>query len=89
MRFVVECVWSGYRSSQSRTCHRTVIPKYMAEKLKKIHGIRFTDGTYMSVEVRPALHRERVSEIHGYDSLLSKMAHADKVGSVSVMDVNL
>lgn len=87
-RFVVECVWSGYRSGQEHVCHRTVIPAYLAKRLEKIHTIAFTDGTTMSVAIRPATFREKVQEKRGYVSLLDKMAYSGKEGCVSVMDVN-
>ena len=86
MRFVVECVWSGYRSSQG-PCHRTVIRKYLAAALKKVHTIGFTDNTTMSVEVRECKPREKVQEIHGYDSLLNKCWFKKKEGFISVMEL--
>ncbi len=79
-RYVVECVWSGYRSSQARPCHRRVITKGMAERLRKIQAIVFTDGTNMSVDVREAKPRERVQEIRGYDELLGKFVQRNAEG---------
>jgi hypothetical protein len=81
-RFVVECIWSGYRSEQRRPCHRTVHSKSYADSLRKISAIRFTDGTTMDIIVRPANFREKVHEIHGYDNLLR--AAIGKEGFVSV-----
>lgn len=86
-RFVVECVWSGYHSGQSRPCHRTV-ETYGRDKYEKLHSIRFTDGTYMDVSVRDCAPREKVTEIHGYDRLFDKILAAGLEGSPSVMDVN-
>lgn len=59
----------------------------MAKRLEKIHSIGFTDGTHMSVEVRPAKPREKVREMHGYDSLLDKAAWSGKSGFVGVMEL--
>ena|SRR5271166_3675162 len=88
-RFVVECVWSGYTSRQSRPCHRTVIDKYLAKRLERFHTIAFTDGTTMSVSVRPCTFREKVAEIKGYVSLLNDFAYRDDLsGYVSVMDLH-
>lgn len=85
---MVECEWSGYRSSQAHVCHRTVIPAYLAKRLEKIHTIGFTDGTTMSVRVRPAEFREKIQEKRGYVELLEKIAYSNKEGFVSVMDVD-
>ncbi len=88
-RYVVECVWSGYRSSQSRPCHRTVIDKYLAKRLERFHTISFTDGTTLSVNVRPCTYREKVTQLNGYGSLLSDFAYRDDLsGYVSVMDLH-
>lgn len=85
-RFVVECFWSGYRTNQSRPCHRTV-ETYKAEGLSKITSVQFTDGTHMFVSVRPCKLRERVDEIHGYVSLLSKIWARGLSGCVKVEDL--
>jgi len=87
-RFVVECTWSGYRSSQSRVCHRTV-ERYGREAYGKLRSIRFTDGTYMTVLVRDCTPREGVKEIHGYDRLLSAVVRQDLSGSPHVDEINL
>lgn len=89
-RFVVECVWSGYRSSQERACHRMVIPKYVADRLSRLRSVTFTDGTDMSVTVRPCTFREKVQQIKGYRELLDKIAWNDELNKkdyVSVMEV--
>jgi hypothetical protein len=69
-RHIVEGVWSGYTSAQSRVVHRTIVrdPK----PFEKLTAISYTDGTALYLSCRPALPRERVVEIHGYDSLISK-----------------
>ena len=64
-RFILEGEWSGYHSGQARVVHRTI------EKHGDFpHAIRYTDGTCLYLTTRPALPRERVKEIHGYDSLI-------------------
>lgn len=83
-RYVVECIWSGYRASQERPCHRMVIDRYLAARLQKIHTVMFTDNTTMSVKVRPCKPREKVQEIRGYRDLLNDFAYADAEGFVTV-----
>lgn len=73
-RFILEGEWSGYRSEQRRVCHRTVITN--KDDFNNLTSIAFTDGTTLDLTVRPCLPRERVKQIHGYDSLISKcIAH--------------
>ena len=75
-RYVIEGVWSGYRSSQERAVHRAVTTRRaLVEWCAKTFGIVFTDGTTLYLTVRPALPREKVHPIHGYDSLISDCAH--------------
>lgn len=84
-RFVVECVWSGYQASQSRPCHRMVETRtYRVEALKKVSHVAFTDGTTMSVAVRPCFPREKVQEIRGYRDLLNEIIDKKLTGYVSV-----
>jgi hypothetical protein len=71
-RYILEGTWSGYRSSQSRVCHRTIIKPYQAKRYEKITGVRFGDGTSMTITVRPAKVREQVKEIHGYNDILTR-----------------
>ena len=66
----MEGEWSGYRSGQRRVCHRTIIRK--PEKYKDIKFIRFTDGTTLDLQIKKCKPRERVKEIHGYDSLIEE-----------------
>ena len=86
-RFIVEAVWSGYRSSQSRPCHRRVVKSWEAEALAKVKTVAFTDGTTMSVTVRPCAPREKVQEIHGYDSLFYKIRSRHLTGYIPVEKV--
>jgi len=67
-RFVVECVWSGYKASQERICHRTITT--YPEAIQKVNAVEFNDHTHMTVKVRLCTFREKVKEIHGYDKLL-------------------
>jgi hypothetical protein len=77
MRYVLEGEWSGYTSSQRRVVHREVISsEKRAERLKKLAGIRYTDGTTLMMFLRVAKPRERVQEVHSYTSLIRK-AEAD------------
>ena len=84
-RFVVECVWSGYHSGQRHPVHRevTLNPK----RYEGITGVVFTDGTTMSVVVRPCEPREKVREIHGYGRLLNDAAALGLKGYVRVADL--
>jgi hypothetical protein len=83
-RYVVEGLWSGY-SGTGRVCHRivTTTPKWFSG----IKEVRFTDGTRMSMSIRPCAPRERVNEIHGYDWLLDKIRVQRLTGSVHVDQV--
>lgn len=84
-RFVLEGEWSGYRSSQQRIVHREVITEARANKFN-LDCIRYTDGTTLSLHVRPALYREKIEQINGYGSLIRK---AERTGRsyVSVEDL--
>lgn len=71
-RYVIEGEWSGYTSGQRRVCHRVVTSRdALADWVRRNHAIYFTDGTALYLTVRPAAFREKVKEIHGYDSLIS------------------
>lgn len=84
-RWVVECVWSGYRREQAHVCHRRVVTN--PEPYKKVSCVRFGDGTHMSVSVRQCTAREKVSEVRGYDELFQRLVHLGLTGSVSVDDL--
>jgi hypothetical protein len=64
--------WSGYRSSQSRIVHREYTKnKAFAEKVRELRSIRYTDGTFLDLDVRQMEYRERKQkEIPGYTSLI-------------------
>jgi hypothetical protein len=80
-RFILEGTWTGYTSSQSRVCHREIISKVRAQKLKSLHKIVFTDGTALLIHIREAIHREHIKSVNlSYGSLI-RMAEA-KGGSV-------
>ena len=74
-RYVIEGMWSGYRSSQAKIVHRT-ITKYPEQF--KVHTIRYTDGTTLDITVRPCVPREKVKIIHGYDSLIEECNRFDR-----------
>ncbi len=83
-RYVVECIWRGYRG-QLVPCHRRVIRyKRQVQALSKIHSVGFSDNTTMSVTVRPAKPREKVKEIRGYDELLADCVRLGLTGFVHV-----
>lgn len=88
-RFLVEATWSGYRSSQSRVCHREIIHKRMAERLKKVVGFRFSDGTNMTLEVRQCKPREKVAAILGYSRVIHNASYKQLEGFLDIMDVRL
>jgi len=73
-RFIIEGEWSGYHSGQRKIVHRTV-HKANRKRLKawaeNSGYIRYTDGTTLSISIRDAQPREKVKEIHGYDSLIN------------------
>ncbi len=64
-----------------------MVKKWQAELLEKISGVQFTDGTSMSVSVRPCTFREKVQEIGGYDSLLHDILYYKFTGWVTVQSV--
>ena len=70
MRYILTGEWSGYRSGQRRVCHRTIVKD--VESYKNLNSIRFSDGTSLDLTIRKCKPRERVQEIHGYDSLIMK-----------------
>jgi hypothetical protein len=74
-RFVIEGEWIGYRPSQDHVVHRSVHPHNLT-RLKQwaenVHAITFTDGTSLRITVRDCKFREKVQQIHGYDSLIEE-----------------
>ena len=86
-RFIIEGEWSGYRSSQQRVVHRTVHQpgfKKLLAWAEKTHAIAYTDGTQLYIRVRDCKPRERIKELHGYDSLIQDCCHYD-VASVNAL----
>ena len=71
-RYVIEGIWSGYTSSQSRVCHRMILKSKDVEPYKKLNFIRFTDNTYLRIIVRKCLPREKISIINGYSKLIAE-----------------
>lgn len=86
-RYVLEASWSGYTSSQSRVCHRQVISAKKAAILQNLDAVRFTDNTYLYIEVREANFRETVKELKGYTELLNDCYFKKASGCVSVLDL--
>jgi uncharacterized Zn ribbon protein len=83
-RFILEGTWTGYVSSQSRVCHREIVSKKRAEKLRGLHKIVYTDGTSLLIHVREAEYREKVKEIFSYRDLIREAeAKGDSVVLVS------
>ena len=79
-RYIIEGEWSGYPSGQRRVCHRTVHKapfKKLRAWVEKTRSISFTDGTELLLTVRDCKPRERVQEIHRYDSLINLCAFYD------------
>ena len=69
-RYVVEGVWSGYVSAQSRVVHRTVETRDFAEKVMALGSILYTDGTSLWLSAKPIPKGERVKESNQYGSLI-------------------
>ena len=78
-RYILEGEWSGYYGHQRHVVHRVIVTK--PEKYKDLTWIAYSDGTSLNLSIRPALPRERVKEIHGYDSLISQCLY-EKVNRV-------
>ena len=77
-RFVIEGEWSGYSSHQQHIVHRTVHGgafKKLRAWCERTRSIQYDDGTCLYLSVRDTKPRERVKEIHGYDSLIQDCAH--------------
>lgn len=74
MRFIIEGTWSGYTKAQAHVVHRMVYPssrKKLREWASKTHGISYSDGTMLYLDVRDCTPRERVQEKRGYESLIN------------------
>lgn len=86
MRYVLEGEWTGYHSGQRRVVHRTVVSEQKAKRIseQKLFWIGYSDGTSLMLNLRPAKPRERVQQIHGYDSMIDDCLHYKVSG---VMDL--
>lgn len=69
-RFVLEGEWSGYVERQRRVVHREVVTGKRAERLHNLHAIQYTDGTLLTLRMRPTKPRERVMSMPAYTSLI-------------------
>lgn len=85
IRFVVEGVWTGYTAAQRHVVHRTVHFGDPA-RYEALKAIRYTDGTSLLISVRALDRGERVSTLHGYDTLI---ADCIRYGVSSVYDLGL
>lgn len=71
-RYVIEGEWTGYTSAQRHVVHRTVhSDPTLREWIKKNSMIRYTDGTALVLSCRDLGLYERITEQHGYDSLIA------------------
>ncbi len=74
--WMIEGTWSGYRSSQSRVCHREYTKDVKrVEAIKNLGSIGYTDNTwlYLTVEEVTGLHwRHRRPTNHQYRQLIDK-----------------
>ena len=79
-RFVIEGTWSGYISSQCKVVHRTVISEKKVREIKeqKLTGILYSDNTWLTLQVREALPREKVQKMDSYTSLIDKCLREKK-----------
>ena len=76
-RFIIEGIWSGYTSAQSRVVHRQVyagVRKKLRAWADGAGCIVYTDGTSLRLSVRDCKPRERVKEVRGYTSLIEDCA---------------
>ena len=73
MRYILEGEWSVYHSGQRHVVHKTILSNLQFKKIneQKLSYIRYSDGTYLSLRVIGLKSRERIKEIHGYDSLIN------------------
>lgn len=72
-RYILEGEWSGYNSGQRRIVHRQII-----HKPADLSCIRYSDGTTLNISIRAANPRERVTELHGYTSLVRDALRLNK-----------
>jgi|HubBroStandDraft_6_1064221.scaffolds.fasta_scaffold16635_9 hypothetical protein len=79
--YVLEGEWTGYTASQQHVVHREVITAKRA-KAMKVNCIVYTDGTSLLLRLRERKPREKVREIHGYDSLIRQ---AERTGRTRVL----
>jgi hypothetical protein len=85
--YILEATWSGYRTGQSKVCHRERITEKQAERYNQIVGILFTDGTHLSVSVRQAAPREKILEILSYSKILHTAAAKGLEGFLDVTEI--
>ena len=84
-RYILEAIWSGYHSGQSKPCHRTVTRR--PGLYKDIKSVIFADNTHMTVSLRECKPREKVHEIHGYNQLFDKIIGRGLTGHIRIEDM--
>jgi hypothetical protein len=77
-RWVLEGEWSGYVARQRRIVHREVVRGRRVDRLRNLHAIQYTDGTLLTLSLRPARHREKVETINAYGSLIHEAEMLNK-----------
>lgn len=85
MQYILEGTWSGYTSDQSHIVHREILTsKSAAKKWEGINQIRFTDGTFLFINVRLVKSREKVVQVPGYSLLMSQVLISGLKGTVDI-----
>ncbi len=70
--YKIEGEWSGYTSSQRHVVHRKyTTDRLLAEQVKKLNFIVFTDGTTLNLRVSESNGGVKEREIDGYSSLIA------------------
>lgn len=87
-RYVLEAIWSGYIKKQKKVWHREIIPARLFDRFKRVHTIQFGDLTTLSLEIRPALPRERIEKKLVYSDLIRQAVYSGYEGWVSVAMLN-
>ena len=90
VRWLITGTWSGYSSSQSRVCHSEVVSdEKLAKAVSNMGGIQFTDGTWLSLNVRELGYREKVAKGQNSYGKLSRECAEKNVNSVEALYSNV
>lgn len=69
--WMIEGEWSGYRSGQRRVTHREYVrDAALAEKVRALGSIGYTDGTRLDLCVTPHRGKKALPAILGYSQLI-------------------